>query len=97
MKWLSKLTTIIAGFLNTNINPDRKPQMANYGLMDQIAALKWIQENVEAFGGNPDAITVLGHNTGAAAIHFLMQSPIVLPGNNNRCNENWGIEIHRKV
>ena len=55
--------------------------MANYGLMDQIAALKWVQENVEAFGGDPKSITVFGHNTGAASIHFLMQSPIVLPGN----------------
>ena len=69
------------GFLNTNVDPDRNPQMANYGLMDQIAALKWVQENVEAFGGDPKSITVFGHNTGAASIHFLMQSPIVLPGN----------------
>ena len=69
------------GFLNTNVDPDRNPQMANYGLMDQIAALKWVQENVEAFGGDPQSITVFGHNTGAASIHFLMQSPIVLPGN----------------
>ena len=69
-----------SGFLNTNVDPDRKPQMANYGLMDQIAGLKWIQENVRAFGGDPDSITVFGHNTGAASINFLMQSPIVLPG-----------------
>ena len=55
--------------------------MANNGLMDQIAALKWVQENVKAFGGDPDSITVFGHNYGAASIHFLMQSPIVLPGN----------------
>ena len=69
------------GFLNTNINPEKRPRMANYGLMDQIAALKWIQENVEAFGGNPHSVTLVGHNTGAAAIHFLMQSPVVMPGN----------------
>ena len=70
----------VIGFLNTNVDPDRNPQMANYGLMDQIAALKWVQENVKAFGGDPESITVFGHNTGAASIHFLMQSPIVLPG-----------------
>ena len=34
------------GFLNTNIAPHQNPQMANYGLMDQIAALKWIQQNI---------------------------------------------------
>lgn len=54
--------------------------MANYGMMDQIAALKWIQENIAQFGGNPNAITLFGHQTGAAAIHFLMNSPAVVPG-----------------
>ena len=77
----SSFSFCFSGFLNTNVDPDRKPQMANYGLMDQIAALKWIQENVRAFGGDPNSITVFGHNYGAASIHFLMQSPIVLPGN----------------
>ena len=69
-----------AGFLNTNINPGRQPQMANYGLMDQIAALKWVTENIQQFGGNPQAVTLLGHNRGAAYIHYLMQSPAVVPG-----------------
>eukprot|EP00094_Tigriopus_californicus_P003297 TCALIF_03172-PA protein Name:"Similar to nlg-1 Neuroligin-1 (Caenorhabditis elegans)" AED:0.14 eAED:0.14 QI:0/0.92/0.71/0.92/1/1/14/10/968 len=70
----------VFGFLNTNVNPGRKPRMANYGMMDQIAALKWIQENIAQFGGNPNAITLFGHQTGAAAIHFLMNSPAVVPG-----------------
>ena len=70
-----------AGFLNTNVNPSRKPGMANYGLMDQIAVLKWIQENIVHFGGDPENVTLFGHHTGAAAIHFLMQSPVVVPGN----------------
>jgi carboxylesterase type B len=69
-----------SGFLNTNVSPDRKARMANYGLMDQIAALKWIQENIEQFGGDPNSVTLFGHNTGAACIHFLMQSPVVVPG-----------------
>ena len=86
----------VIGFLNTNVDPDRNPQMANYGLMDQIAALKWVQENVKAFGGDPESITVFGHNTGAASIHFLMQSPIVLPGNlKTRLRKNFFTEIHR--
>ena len=54
--------------------------MANYGLMDQIAALKWIQENIQYFGGNPKSVTLFGHNRGAACIHYLMQSPVVVPG-----------------
>ena len=73
----------ISGFLNTNINPGRKPRMANYGLMDQIAALKWVQENIEYFGGNPKSVTLFGHSRGAACIHYLMQSPAVVPGKLN--------------
>lgn len=52
--------------------PDR---VANYGLMDQMAALHWIQQNIEKFGGNPLMITLVGHGTGAACIDFLMSSP----------------------
>ena len=70
----------VTGFLNTNISPGRKPSMANYGLMDQIAALKWVQENIRQFGGDPRKVTLFGHNRGAACIHYLMQSPVVVPG-----------------
>ena len=66
--------------MNANSNPGRKPVMANYGLMDQIAALKWIQENVDAFGGDPGKVTLMGHSMGAASVHFLMRSPVVMPG-----------------
>jgi carboxylesterase type B len=54
--------------------------MANYGLMDQIAALKWVQQNIEQFGGDPAAVTLFGHRTGAACIHFLMESPAAVAG-----------------
>ena len=57
--------------------------MANYGLMDQIAALKWIQQNIKKFGGNPQAVTLFGYKTGAACIHFLMQSPAAVSGTIN--------------
>ena len=69
-----------AGFLNTYAGPSRTPRMANYGMMDQIAVLKWIQENIVSFGGNPDSVTLFGHQTGAAFIQLLMQSPAVVPG-----------------
>ncbi|XP_026467212.1 neuroligin-4, X-linked [Ctenocephalides felis] len=48
--------------------------------MDQIAALHWIQQNVALFGGDPESVTLMGHGTGAACIHFLMASPAVVPG-----------------
>lgn len=63
-----------------NDSPSSRPRVANYGLMDQIAALHWIKENIRNFGGDPDNITLLGYESGAACIHFLMSSPAVAPG-----------------
>ena len=54
--------------------------MANYGLMDQIAALKWVQQNIAQFGGDPDSVTMFGYRTGASCVHFLMQSPAAVAG-----------------
>lgn len=69
----------ILGFLNANTDPySRSP--ANYGLMDQIAALHWIQENIAYFGGDPTNVTVTGHGTGAACVNFLLTSSAVPEG-----------------
>lgn len=57
-----------------------KARVANYGLMDQIAALHWVQQNIALFGGDSGNVTLLGHGSGAACINFLMISPTVMPG-----------------
>ncbi|GBP90515.1 Neuroligin-3 [Eumeta japonica] len=70
----------VLGFLNANPAPHLKARVANYGLMDQIAALHWVQQNIALFGGDPANITLVGHGSGAACINFLMISPTVMPG-----------------
>lgn len=48
--------------------------------MDILAALHWIQENIEAFGGDSKSVTLAGHSTGAACVHFLVASQAVPDG-----------------
>ncbi len=47
----------------------------NYGLMDQIAALQWIERNIGAFGGDPQNVTIVGESAGALSVMWLMTSP----------------------
>lgn len=48
----------------------------NYGLLDQIFALKWVRRNIAAFGGDPDRITIAGQSAGAACVQALCSSPL---------------------
>jgi len=48
----------------------------NYGLMDQIAALRWVQANIEKFGGDPGNVTAIGESAGAFDIDLLMTTPL---------------------
>ncbi|KAK5647706.1 hypothetical protein RI129_002598 [Pyrocoelia pectoralis] len=48
----------------------------NAGLKDQVMALKWIQENIAHFGGDPDNVTIFGNSAGAASVCLLMLSPL---------------------
>ncbi len=49
--------------------------LVNYGLMDQIAALEWVQKNIAAFGGDADNVTIFGHSAGGVSVNHLMVTP----------------------
>src|SRR5579862_380837 len=48
----------------------------NYAYMDQIAALKWVQKNIAAFGGDPNNVTIFGFSAGGVSVHSMLASPM---------------------
>ena len=64
----------VLGYLDLrSLGPDC---VGNPGTMDQILALEWVQDNIAAFGGDPDRVTIMGESAGAASVTTLMSSPV---------------------
>lgn len=64
------------GFLCLEELKDKNGKTGNYGLYDQLTAIRWIKNNIKSFGGNPDNITIMGQSAGAMSVQQLCLSPL---------------------
>lgn len=65
----------ILGFLDLSAFGDKYAHSANVGMLDVVAALEWVNENIQAFGGDPDNVTIFGESGGGGKVGTLMSMP----------------------
>jgi bile salt-stimulated lipase len=65
----------VLGFLSTGTGAAQ----GNYGLKDQVLALKWVQNNIARFGGNPNEVTIFGQSAGAVSVNYQIISDMRTP------------------
>ena len=64
------------GFMaHPDLTREQGGHSGNYGLMDQVAALRWVHANIAAFGGDPDKVTIIGQSAGALSVAAMIFSP----------------------
>ena len=64
------------GFACLPNQQEEEGHTGNFGLYDQLTALKWVKDNIAAFGGDPENVTIMGQSAGAMSVQFHCQSPL---------------------
>jgi para-nitrobenzyl esterase len=74
---LNYRTNVFGFFSHPELTKESKNHASgNYGLLDQVAALRWVQQNIAAFGGDPKRVTIAGESAGSLSVSALMASPL---------------------
>lgn len=84
------------GFCSHPDLTDKNGVCGNYGLYDQLCAIEWIKNNISAFGGDPDNITIMGQSAGAMSVDIHLSNPMC-KGYFRQCYMMSGTALQRKV
>jgi len=67
---------ILGFFAHPGLTPAGEPGSGNFGILDQLCALQWVQRNIRAFGGDPGNVTIFGESAGGRCVNYLVASPL---------------------
>ena len=85
---------LLGRFAHPELSKEQAGQpRANYGLMDQVAALQWVNRNIANFGGDPHNVTIFGQSAGGVSVNYLMATPSARNLFHKAISQSGGIQV----